>query len=141
MMPVMMPPIAIPASELEALHLIVAQTRDRRRNIRRTLEIAEVVPAEDKAGLNHLFLWRPRTDSFEKLKEPRRYLEELNLHTGMTEAEAKSDLKERQGILTWMLRKKVDAIEQVGGVMQAYYADSDAVAKLAESDGSPSKIL
>jgi len=66
------PPIEIPKLELESLHLIVVQYRDRRKGIRRTYEISELTQSSTEAAglnLNTLFKWRPRSDTFEKVNE------------------------------------------------------------------------
>ncbi|MDO8339212.1 MAG: type II/IV secretion system ATPase subunit [Candidatus Burarchaeum sp.] len=136
------PPIEVPPMELEALHLVVVQYRDRRKNIRKTLEISEVgTSVEGKIDVSKVYQWRPRNDVFEKVKEPRRYVEELNLHTGMTIAEIQADQKRKQGVLEWMVRKKVYDIEGVGAVMRAYYGNEDAVVDAAEKDLPLSKLL
>ena len=125
------PPFEIPMIELESLHLIVVQYRDRRTNIRRTLEISEIVPGigEEKLGMNHIYSWRARTDKFEKLKEPERLYDVLNLHTGMTQKEVNEDLKDRQTILEWMLKNKIYNIDEVGEIMARYYNNPEEVIK------------
>lgn len=119
----MEPPIEIPMVELESLHLIVVQYRDRRSNIRRTSEISEIVPGigGERLAMNHLYQWRPRGDTFEKANEPMRIYEELNLHTGMTQKEIVDDLNERKAILEWMVKNNIDTVDKVGGIMQEYY--------------------
>ena len=136
------PPIEVPSMEIEALHLVVVQYRDRRKNIRKTLEISEVgTSIEGKIDVSKIYNWRPRNDVFEKVKEPRRYMEEMNLHTGMTIAEIQADQKRKQSVLEWMLKRKVGDIEGVGAVMRAYYGDEDLVVDAAEKDLPLSKIL
>jgi flagellar protein FlaI len=125
------PPFEIPMIELESLHLIVVQYRDRRTNIRRTLEISEIVPGigEEELTMNHIYSWRARTDKFEKLKEPERLYDVLNLHTGMTKKEVDEDLKDRQTILEWMLKNKMYNIDEVGEIMARYYNDPEEFIK------------
>jgi flagellar protein FlaI len=119
----MEPPIEIPMVELESLHLIVVQYRDRRSNIRRTLEVSEIVPGigGERLSINHIYQWRPRGDNFEKVNEPLRIYEDLNLHTGMTQKEIIDDLSERKAILEWMVKSNFDTVDKVGGIMQEYY--------------------
>ncbi|MEM3030495.1 MAG: type II/IV secretion system ATPase subunit [Candidatus Micrarchaeia archaeon] len=137
------PPIEIPTLEVEALNLLVIQYRDRRKNIRKTLEICEIAPGAEERGLalHRLFAWRARRDDFEKVKEPHRLYEELNLHTGMTQAEIIEDQEARAAILKWMLANKLENINDVGAVMRAYYADPAAILKAAEAGTPPSKVL
>ncbi|VVB98487.1 Type II/IV secretion system protein [uncultured archaeon] len=136
------PPIEVPPTEIEALHLVVVQYRDRRRNIRKTLEISEVgTSVEGRIDVSKIYQWRPRSDVFEKVKDPRRYLEEMNLHTGMTVSEIQEDQRRKQVVLDWMLRKKIGDIEGVGAVMRAYYGDEDGVLDAAQKDLPLSKIV
>jgi len=127
----MEPPIEIPMVELESLHLLVVQYRDRRSNIRRTLEISEIVPGVggERLSVNHIYHWRPRGDVFEKVNEPMRIYESLNLHTGMTQKEIVEDLNERKAVLEWMLKGNVNTIDKVGEVMQRYYNEHDEFIK------------
>ncbi len=135
------PPIEVPASEVEDLHLILVQFRDRRKNVRRTLELCEVVSGAAGPELNHLYTWKPRNDTFQFVRPPHRYLEELNLHTGLTEEEAVEDQKSKATILTWMEKNGLENIEDVGRVMKIYYSDPASITKAAEKGTAPSKVL
>lgn len=134
------PPIEIPPNELEAVNLIVMQYRDRRKNLRRTLEISEVIPSQEKPELNHIYMWRPRTDTHEFVKHPTRYYEQLNMHTGMIEREIIEDQKNKAKIIRWMNDWKVISVDAVGSVMQAYYSDEATVVDAAERNLSPEKM-
>lgn len=135
------PPIEVPASEIEDIHLVMVQYRDRRRNIRRTLEISEVAPGPTGPELNRLYIWRARSDEFQTVKSPRRYVEHLNLHTGMTEKEIAQDQIDKKSVLKWMLDNKLSQVEDVGRVMNVYYADSASLLKAIEKKAKPDKIL
>ncbi|MGC8924188.1 MAG: type II/IV secretion system ATPase subunit [Candidatus Micrarchaeia archaeon] len=136
------PPISVPESEIHAINLLVVQHRDRRLNLRRTMEISEVVPGpEGEPDLNVIYHWRPKTDNFELIREPRRYVEVLNLHTGMTYAEMKEDIENKKKILNYMVEKKVDQLDQVGALMKMYYADPDYVLSGVKKNYSFKKIV
>jgi flagellar protein FlaI len=116
------PPIEIPKTEAESLHLVLMQHRDRRKGFRRTLELVEVLGgSKEDLKLNHLFRYRPRTDNFEKVSESIRIKEELNLHTGMSDSEIKADLDEKKRILQWMLDEDITDIDKFGEIMHLYY--------------------
>ncbi len=127
------PPIELPSADLDTLHLLVVQFRDRRRNLRRTLEIAEVGESSDEGIVepNVVFRWRPRTDTWEKVGEPARFYKELNLHTGMTKEKIVEDNKKRQMILRWMIKNKITDIDAVGNIFSLYYANPDEVYDIA----------
>lgn len=138
------PPIEIPETELEALHLIVTQYRDRALNKRKTLEVSEVVPTGSGGqGMkaNYIYRWRARTNKFSMVSEPTRIIEILNLHTGMTVKEIEEDLDSKEKILLWMLDKEQKNIDQVGSILKMYYKDKDSVVKAAEKGSDPSKIM
>ncbi|VVB56894.1 Type II/IV secretion system protein [uncultured archaeon] len=127
------PPIDLPGADIDSLHLLVVQFRDRRRNLRRTLEIAEVSEATDDGHVsaNVVWRWRPRTDSWEKIAEPARFNKELNLHTGMTKDKIAEDNKKRQTILNWMVKNKITDIDAVGNIFSLYYANPEEVYDIA----------
>ena len=135
------PPIELPPSETEDLHLLLVQFRDRRKNIRRTLELCEVVSGPTGPELNRIFTWKPRGDTFQFVKSPHRYLEELNLHTGMTETEVMQDQKDKVKVINWMAKNGLQDVDDVGKVMGVYYTDPDALVLAAEKGTSPSKVL
>ncbi len=135
------PPIEVPESQVEDVHLLLVQYRERRRNIRRTSEISEVLAGVSGPELNRVFTWKPRSDGFESAKTPHRYYEEINLRTGMTEAEILSDQKDKSVVLKWMLKNSMESIEDVGKVMKAYYSDIPGITAAAEKGTPPAKVL
>ncbi|HIH20108.1 TPA: CpaF family protein [Candidatus Micrarchaeota archaeon] len=135
------PPIAIPEPVLEALHLIVVQYRQRRSGIRRTFELAEVMPEENKVSMNVLYSWDPREDKLQKLEDSSRLFSELALHTGFTTKETEQDLREKQAILKYLIKQGVRDVNSVGKVSALYYRDKDRVLKIVESNGDKKQLL
>jgi archaeal flagellar protein FlaI len=125
------PPIAIPEAELEALHLILTQYRDRLHGIRKTFEIAEILPgtAERKLELKYLFRWRVKNDSFESIDKSSRVYNDLNLYTGMTVKEIDQDLKEKQMILEWLVKNRISRMDEIGKTMNMYYTQKEDLLK------------
>lgn len=136
------PPINLPEALLSALHLIVVQYRHRRRGIRRTLEVAELIPLENmKNKLNLIYRWNPRKDTFEKAANFKRIAEQINLYSGMSNSEIKKDLKNKQMILQWMLDNNIKTVNTVGKVFAEYYKNEDLITKLAKNNESPKTIF
>ena len=132
------PPIQIPKAELESLQLILVQYRDRRKGIRRTLELSEILTGgKEELEVNYLYRWRPRTDKFEKVNNSIRVLEDLNLHTGMTPKEINDDLKQKQKILDWMLKNNIRDIDDVGIITKIYYKEPDMIINAATKNKKP----
>jgi hypothetical protein len=117
------------------------QYRDRRRNIRRTLEVSEITSSSGSPEVSKIYMWRPRNDSFQFVKAPHRYIEQMNIHTGMTEKEVEDDQKDKCAVLEWMVKNKLEQIEDIGKVMKAYYADEDSFIKAVSNKAPPSKVL
>jgi flagellar protein FlaI len=138
------PPINLPESLLESLHLVVTQFRHRRLGIRRTLEVAEFIPGESgkfSSRLEILYRWKPTTDTIEKARSSIRLINEIRLHTGMTDEQMEDDLKEKESILQWMLDNNVRTVNTVGKVVAEYYHDRNKVLKLIKSKGKPEEII
>ena len=137
------PPMNMPPTDIESVHLAVVQYRDRRKNLRRTLEICEILPgAQDEAlSVNVIYRWRPRDDTFDKVGEPTKFLKELNLHTGMTKDEILADQKNRAAILKWMVKNKLNDINSVGKIMSMYYSQPDEILEIAKSSLAASKVI
>ncbi len=130
------PPIDLPPTDLDTLHLLVVQFRDRRRNLRRTLEIAEIGQATDQGQIepNVIFRWRARTDTWEKVSEPQRFYKELNLHTGLTKDGIIEDNRKRQTILRWMVKNKITDIDAVGNIFSLYYSNPNEIYEIAKGN-------
>ncbi|MFH1317046.1 MAG: type II/IV secretion system ATPase subunit [Candidatus Woesearchaeota archaeon] len=136
------PPIQIPKEEAESLHLIMVQYRDRRKGVRRTLEIAEVLSGgKEDLDINYLYRWLPRNDKFEKANESMRIFENLNMHTGMTPKEINDDLRERESILQWMLDNDIKDIDEVGKIMSIYYKNKELLLNYVRGKKKPDSSL
>jgi flagellar protein FlaI len=121
------PPIAIPEDVLEALHLVIVQYRQRRTGIRRTFEVAEVIPQENKVSMEVMYSWDPREDELKKIEESSRLFSELTLHTGFTRKEIADDLKQKQNILKYMIKQDIHEVNSVGKLVAWYYRDPERV--------------
>ncbi len=119
------PPMNLPPSVLSALHLIVVQFRHRRLGIRRTLEIAEIIPAEDKSNFNIIYRWNAKTDTIEEYNKAYRINEDIYLYTGMNEKEIEEELNKKVRILEWMMNNKIKTINSVGKVVAEFYRDEE----------------
>jgi archaeal flagellar protein FlaI len=139
------PPINLPESLLEALHLVIVQFRHRRMGIRRTLQVAELLPGgtggTSGARLETLYRWKPTTDSIIKVRDSIRLIDEIRMHTGMTDDEMTKDLKEKETVLEWMLFNKIKTVNTVGKVVADYYHDKEKILKIVNDKGKPDEIL
>ncbi len=136
------PPISLPEQLLSALHLIVVQYRQRRTGIRRTIEIAEVIPEERGISLNMIYRWDPRSDVLEKVGEHIRLDNELTMHTGMRAKEINKDLAGKQLVLSAMLEAGITRVNEAGRIFARYYKDPALVLEsAAKGSGDIRKLL
>jgi flagellar protein FlaI len=128
------PPINIPLSLLTSLQLIAVMHRDRRKNIRRVLEITELIPSggldEMKIELNNIFRWVPSKDQIVEWGKSNRVINDIKLFSGMEDSEIKKNLEEKKSILIWMVKNKLNTIEKVGKVISDYYKDPESVLEM-----------
>jgi archaeal flagellar protein FlaI len=137
------PPIDLPPLEVEALNLLVVQYRDRRTNVRRTYEIAEIESglSGEQLSVNTIYRWKPKEDSWDKANEPTKLINTINLHTGLTSKEISEEIFNRANVLAWMLDNKLNGINEVGNVMKFFYSEPDELIKEVEKGTLPSKLF
>jgi flagellar protein FlaI len=135
------PPISLPESMLEAVHLILVQYRQRRTGIRRTLELAEIVPYKSLVSVNKVFHWNSHDDKLEKVGEYVRVINEIMMFSGMTEKEVKQDLDERKHILEYLVQNKLFDVEEVGRVAAAYYRRKDELVQAITKKVKPDDLF
>jgi len=127
---------------LEALHLISVCFRDRRQGVRRIFQIAELIPSEEKKlKTNVLFRWKPAKDQIVKQSDSYRLMNELRMHTGMREKEIHDDIKEKEGVLDWLVKNKVNNVDAVGRVISEYYTNRENILEIVEKNQKPEKII
>jgi len=141
------PPIDIPETMFESLHLTCVQYRDRRSGIRRTRELAEISTKPKRKGegvdlqVRTLYRWKPNKDTFEKIRDSERLIDELKEHTSMSKREVKENLREKEEVLEWFLENDLKTTNSVGKVVAEYYTNKEEVLDLVRDNSSPDKIL
>ena len=133
------PPIDIPPTVLDTVHLNVVMFRNRRLGVRRVLEVAEFIPEkrgnEETLKANTLYRWRAGGDVIAKDAESIRLFDELSMHTGLTYSEIEEDLKDKKQALDWLVKKDIHNVQEVGTVMAKYYLGKDELMKIVRKDG------
>lgn len=119
------PPLSVPPNLLGAVNLNVVMFRDRRRGIRRILQIAEFEPGDNKVSANILYRWIPEGDKMIQHNESSRFFEQIIRMTGMTSVEIQEDLAEKMRILSWLIDNKIRDLKSVGRVMNGYYSNKE----------------
>jgi len=135
------PPIDIPKTVLESLHMVLVQYRNRRTGVRRTFELAEILITESKEPeINILYRWDAKTDTVKQIAKSQRVIDEIEMHTGYSEAEINNDLKEKETVLQWMYDKQIKDVDSVGRVASEYYMDKENVLNIVKKSGSYSDL-
>ena len=120
-------PLSIPPNLLSAVNLNVVMFRDRRKGIRRILQIAEFEAGEEKATANILYRWIPEGDKMIQHSESSRFFESITRMTGLSATEIQENLGEKLGILKWLSENNIRALQSIGKVMNTYYSNKDAL--------------
>jgi archaeal flagellar protein FlaI len=140
------PPINVPKTQLDMIDLLVVMFRDRRKGFRRAIEIAEIISvggegSEASLQPNILYRWRPAGDKIAEHKPSVKLFEKLGLYTGLSEAQLKDDLKNKQKILEWMAKNNVTDLQMVGKIMAEYYKDEQTIISAAIKNKKPETIF
>ncbi len=136
------PPIDVPKMMVEAVDVNVVMFRDRRRNFRRVMEVAEIALTEDEdVEANVIYEWQSKDDEMKKRQESESIYETLRLHTGMNHDEIDENLQEKVRILKWMQENDVNEVDTVGKVVAEYYSDPESVTSVVDDDGDPDLVL
>ena len=139
------PPINVPPVMLESLHLVLVQYRDRRHGIRKTYQVAELVPSGETGEditlkPNILYRCKP-TGEIVAHDECIRIFDVLSMHTGMSSEELLEDMRNKIEILNWLSKNTVKDLNDVGKIMAEYYIDSEKVLHSALDNKNPDTIL
>jgi archaeal flagellar protein FlaI len=120
------PPIDVPKRMLSSLSLILVQNRNRRNGKRRTFQIAELTP-EGEARI--LMQYNVLDDTMVQINNSISLMKNISLYTGMTKEQISEDLKEKVGVLKWMIKNDISDINEIGKVMTKYYTGKLAIQK------------
>lgn len=127
------PPIQTPPNLLDAVDLNIVMFRDRRKGIRRALQIGEFIVSDEGGRVNVkpnlLYRWVPNKDKIVEHSPSVKFFDKLATHTGMSYTEIQKDLKERQDILNWLVKNDIRDIYSVGKAISDYYLDKDSLIK------------
>jgi flagellar protein FlaI len=121
------PPINIPKNLLPAISMIIVMYRNRRTGIRRVFQVAEILK---DASANVLLQLDLRQDKILTVNKSLRLMPELEIQTGLTTQEINQNLKEKSLILSWLVKKNLNEVNDIGKVIATYYTNKDAIMQL-----------
>ncbi|MEK6932687.1 MAG: ATPase, T2SS/T4P/T4SS family [Nanoarchaeota archaeon] len=116
------PPINIPKSSLPAISMLIIMYRNRRTGIRRVFQISEI---KKDSSAKVLMQYDLRQDKIFTINKSERLMPELQIQTGFTPQEINQDLREKSTILSWLVKKNIDGVDDIGKVVATYYTDKN----------------
>ncbi|MBW3019804.1 Flp pilus assembly complex ATPase component TadA [Candidatus Woesearchaeota archaeon] len=111
------PPIEIPKTMLPGVSIVVVQHRNRKTGLRRTFEIAEV---RKDATENVIYRLDVQKDILKKINEPVTLYRDLEIFSGLSKSQIKKDLKEKEKVLRWLLKRNNDNVDEVCKIIAEY---------------------
>lgn len=132
------PPLYVPKVNMNALGGILAMFRHRTRDIRRLLEVGEVLETGD---VNVLYRWNFNTDAFDKISDMTRLAETLELYGGLSRKEIDEEMAEKIRVLNWMVKNDITNVDSAGFVVANYYKSKDKIIDAVNKDVKFSKEM
>jgi archaeal flagellar protein FlaI len=119
------PPLNVPPNLLKAVNLNLVMFRDRKRGIRRVMQIAEFQASAAGASPNVLYRWTPETDKIVRHSQSLGFFEDVARNTGMSQKLISFDIAEKKNILSWLVKNNLRSLDQFGKVMNLYYRNRE----------------
>jgi len=121
------PPMNIPRMLVTSVNYILLQSRITIKNVptRRMISMTEVLGVDTKTNefiTNDVFRYNLPKDSYEY--SGRSYImEKIAKYKGQTTDEIKEELRNRQTVLKWMVKKNIRKYSEVSHIVRKYYSD------------------
>jgi len=125
------PPIDVPKTLMPAISMIIIQFRNRRTGLRRTFQIAEILP---DASANVLMQYDPKRDIMSQRGKSKSLFKTLEMFTGNTPKEINHDIAEKERVLNYLVKQQIRNINEVGSVMAEYYTNKDNLMRYVGSN-------
>jgi len=123
-------PMSVPLVMIPSLNIILMQNRfsHRGKTVRRITEIAEITGIEDgRVKMNNIFEWDPKDDTVKETGNPSLLKVRLAQLRGVKVDEVEEELKKRKEVLSYLTRKNLRSIKDVGRVINDYYINPEMV--------------
>lgn len=119
-------PFEVPKTMLPAVSMIISQFRNRRTGKRRTFQISEI----NKDGtITILRQYDPLTDKLKVSTKSKTIFSLFKLFSGLNENQINKQIKEKEDILKYLVKKKINTVDAVGKIIAEYYTNSQDLIK------------
>jgi len=124
-------PMSVPKIMIQAIDFIIMQNRiysSSGVSYRRISEVAEIVGIEEGVvQLNKIFQWNPETDNIDNVSVTSQTLSQIANLSGKSLNEIHREIANREIVLKHMVKHEIRSVEDVKGVLDLYYKDSQKV--------------
>lgn len=117
------PPIEIPKILLNAVSLIVVQSRNRRTGKRRTMQIGEI---NEKGDAIVLMQYDVKRDTLQQINESKTMIDTLIQFTGLSKEDIEEDINVKIKFLKALVKNNVTDVHEVGKELRTYYNQKSA---------------
>jgi len=114
------PPIDVPKTLMPAISLVITQFRNRRTGVRRTFQVAEILP---DSSPNVLLQYDAKRDILLNRNKSKSLMATLQMFTGNSVNEINREIAEKEEVLKYMVKHNIDQIDSVGKLMAEYYTN------------------
>jgi flagellar protein FlaI len=125
-------PIEVPKIMIPAISLIIVQFRNRRTGLRRTFQIAEILPNGEP---NVIMQYDIKKDVLVRVGKSKALYDNISLFTGMNAAEINRELSEKVKVLNYLVKKGIDDVDGVGRIVAEYYTDEKNLMRYVNTGG------
>jgi flagellar protein FlaI len=125
------PPIDVPKSLMPAINMVIIQFRNRRTGLRRTFQVAEILP---DSSHNVLMQYDPKKDVLGNKTKSKALFKTLEMFTGNSPHEINKDIAEKEVVLKYLVKHNVKNINDVGRIMAEYYTNKDNIMKFVRAN-------
>jgi flagellar protein FlaI len=125
------PPIDVPKTLMPAISMIIIQFRNRRTGLRRTFQVAEILP---DASANVLMQYDPKRDIMSQRGKSKSLYKTLEMFTGNSPREINLDIAEKEEVLKYLVKQQIKNINDVGSLVAEYYTNKDNLMRFVNSN-------
>ncbi len=130
-------PMDVPQAMLPLLDLIIVLERkySTQGGVKRFVsQVAEVSRMDTKVLLGNIYEYDRSSSTVKKADIPSHFFEELAESASMTKNELKQEMRVREEILKWMLKKNIRAPKEVLEIIQTYYYKPQSILEMVSKE-------
>jgi len=129
-------PIDLPPSLIGSLDIVIFLRKVRKgdsllRKIDQVVEVKRFSREENVPKMNQVFKWDPSSDKLVN-ENPSLVMKEIAKLKNMDDSELKSELRDRERVIQWMVHEGMRDLDEIGKILAKYYSDKESLMKKIE---------